>query len=184
MLEESGVSALESTTVIETPWDVWQSIARGEIRGDAALAKGMYRVTGDFSLMIHWDDFFGAANAAAGKEKSGKNSDGKTAEKEKQPQMIFMLAAWITFWVAVSVGENIGAIVTLAICACLPLAAWNRKLTVYDRISFGIVALLSVLALQKGCVNIALLAGYLGFGLMWLLSCLTKEPLCTHSFDL
>lgn len=71
-----------------------------------------------------------------------------------------------------------GAIVTLAICACLPLAAWNRKLTVYDRLSFGIVALLSVLALQKGCVNIALLAGYLGFGLMWLLSCLTKEPLC------
>ena len=168
----------EATTVIETPWDVWQSIARGEIRGDVALAKGMYRVTGDFSLMIHWDDFFGAANAAAGKEKSGKNSDGKTAEKEKQPQMIFMLAAWITFWVAVSVGGNVGAIVTLAICACLPLAAWNRKLTVYDRLSFGIVALLSVLALQKGCVNIALLAGYLGFGLMWLLSCLTKEPLC------
>ena len=168
----------EATTVIETPWDVWQSIARGEIRGDAALAKGMYRVTGDFSLMIHWDDFFGAANAAAGKEKSGKNSDGRTAEKEKQPQMIFMLAAWITFWVAVPVGGNVGAIVTLAICACLPLAAWNRKLTVYDRLSFGIVALLSVLALQKGCVNIALLAGYLGFGLMWLLSCLTKEPLC------
>lgn len=23
----------EATTVIETPWDVWQSIARGEIRG-------------------------------------------------------------------------------------------------------------------------------------------------------
>ena len=77
----------EATTVIETPWDVWQSIARGEIRGDAALAKGMYRVTGDFSLMIHWDDFFGAANAAAGKEKSGKNSDGRTAEKEKQPKI-------------------------------------------------------------------------------------------------
>ena len=74
-----------------------------------------------------------------------------------------MLAAWITFWVAVPVGGNVGAIVTLAICACLPLAAWNRKLTVYDRLSFGIVALL---------------AGYLGFGLMWLLSCLTKEPLC------
>ena len=31
---------------------------------------------------------------------------------------------------------------------------------------------------KKVCVNIALLAGYLGFGLMWLLSCLTKEPLC------
>lgn len=72
----------EATTVIETPWDVWQSIARGEIRGDAALAKGMYRVTGDFSLMIHWDDFFGAANAAAGKEKSGKNPTGGQQKKK------------------------------------------------------------------------------------------------------
>ena len=63
--------------------------------------------------------------------------------------MIFMLAAWITFWVAVPVGGNVGAIVTLAICACLPLAAWNRKLTVCDRLSFGIVALLSVLPCKK-----------------------------------
>lgn len=53
---------------------------RGEIRGDAALAD----VSRDrrFSLMIHWDDFFGAANVAAGKEKSGKNSDGRTAERK------------------------------------------------------------------------------------------------------
>ena len=42
----------------------------------------MYRVTGDFSLMIHWDDFFGAANAAAGKEKSGKNPMGGQQKKK------------------------------------------------------------------------------------------------------
>ena len=63
-------------------WDVWQSIARGEIRGDAALAKGMYRVTGDFSLMIHWDDFFGAANAAAGKENPEKIPTGGQQKKK------------------------------------------------------------------------------------------------------
>ena len=55
---------------------------KGEIRGDAALAKGMYRVTGDFSLMIHWDDFFGAANAAAGKENPAKIPTGRQQKKK------------------------------------------------------------------------------------------------------
>ncbi|MBQ0027132.1 MAG: SCP2 sterol-binding domain-containing protein [Lachnospiraceae bacterium] len=50
---------LTPTTIIETPWDVWTSISRGEIRGDAALMKGMYKVNGDFELMINWSDFFG-----------------------------------------------------------------------------------------------------------------------------
>jgi len=52
---------LKYTTRIDTPWDVWLSIAQNEIRGDEALAKQMYRVSGDFSLMINWDKFFGSA---------------------------------------------------------------------------------------------------------------------------
>jgi len=50
--------SLPATTRIETPWEVWTSIARGEIRGDVALFKGMYKVTGDFSLMMNWDKYF------------------------------------------------------------------------------------------------------------------------------
>ncbi|GHV27647.1 hypothetical protein FACS18948_5360 [Clostridia bacterium] len=46
-------------TVIETPYTVWGAIAAGEIEGSVALAEGKYRVTGDFSLMLKWDDLFG-----------------------------------------------------------------------------------------------------------------------------
>ncbi|MBQ9116594.1 MAG: SCP2 sterol-binding domain-containing protein, partial [Clostridia bacterium] len=50
---------LECTTRIDTPDTVWQSIAQKEIRGDEALAKQLYTLKGDFSLMLKWDTIFG-----------------------------------------------------------------------------------------------------------------------------
>lgn len=50
---------MEYTTRIETPFSVWKDIARGAIKGDEALMKQMYKVKGDFDLMIHWDSYFG-----------------------------------------------------------------------------------------------------------------------------
>lgn len=47
------------TTRIETPFEVWRKIARGELDGQAAMMAHQYRVEGDFELMIHWDEYFG-----------------------------------------------------------------------------------------------------------------------------
>ena len=164
--------SLKATTRIETPWEVWTAIARGEIRGDDALAKGLYKVTGDFSLMMRWDDFFGS--------RSKKSVAKDVYKKEEKPVMITMLAAWITFWVAVSINANIGAMITMAVCASLPLimAIAKKTLNIYDKISICTVSLLSVFAMQSGMSTVAIVAGYLCFGLMWLLSCFTKEPVC------
>ena len=46
------------TTVIHTPFSVWQSIAAGEIEGSAALMKHLYSVEGDFDFMLKWDEYF------------------------------------------------------------------------------------------------------------------------------
>ncbi len=89
-----------------------------------------------------------------------------------------MLVPWITFWIAVSVNANAGAVIVLAVCACTPLIMARRELTVYDRISMGVVSLLSVLALQNNMQIISIVTGYFLFGLMWLLSCFTREPVC------
>jgi len=89
-----------------------------------------------------------------------------------------MLIPWITFWIAVSINANIGAIITLAVCACTPMVMARKELTVYDKISMAVVSLLSVLTLQNDIKIISIVAGYLAFGLMWLLSCFTREPLC------
>lgn len=49
----------EYTTRIETPFSVWVAIAKGEMRGDEALMKQLYKVLGDFSLVINWGQYFG-----------------------------------------------------------------------------------------------------------------------------
>lgn len=162
---------LKYTTRIDTPYDVWMSIAQNEIRGDEALAKQMYRVTGDFSLMIHWDKFFGA-------DTGDMERTTKTPRSKKPPVMTTMLAAWITFWAAVSIDTQVGAWTALGVCGCLPLIMARHELAVYDKLSMAAASVLSVFALATSQGALAVNIGYLLFGMMWIGSCFTKEPLC------
>ncbi|MBC7226126.1 MAG: NAD(P)H-dependent oxidoreductase [Thermoflexales bacterium] len=46
------------TLTIHTPADVWLKIARNELSGQAAYVKGMYRVEGDFGLLLRLGSLF------------------------------------------------------------------------------------------------------------------------------
>lgn len=162
--------SLTPTTWIDTPWDVWCAIAQNELRGDEALAKQLYRVTGDFSLMIRWDHFFGGGEAAPQKPAS--------PAAKKPPVMTTMLLAWISFWVAVSIDGKIGALIAIGVASALPLVFIKHELALWDKLSMTATALLSVFALAADQGQLAVNIGYLVFGLMWLGSCFTKEPLC------
>ena len=162
--------SLTPTTRIDTPWDVWCAIAQNELRGDEALAKQLYRVTGDFSLMIRWDHFFGGGEAAPQKTSS--------PAAKKPPVMTTMLLAWISFWVAVSIDGKIGALIAIGVASALPLVFIKHELALWDKLSMTATALLSVFALAADQGQLAVNIGYLVFGLMWLGSCFTKEPLC------
>ncbi len=166
--------SLTATTRIDTPWAVWGQISRGELSGSGALAKGLYSVSGDFDLMIHWDDFFGSPSG----ETKTKSASSEKETKLKNPSLTYLLIPWITFWVAVSISAPIGSMITIAVCALLPIVLCKTRLIFYDKLSLGLVTLLSVLSMQSGCQMMAILLGYLFFGLIWLLSCFTKEPLC------
>lgn len=163
--------SLKATTRIDTPWDVWLSISSGEIGGSAALAKKMYKVSGDFSLMINWDKFFGNISG-------GTQDEPKATGKQKKPTMLTMLIPWIVLWVAVPINGEVGPLITLAACGLLPLIMAQHNMTIYDKISIAAVAVLSLFSALTGNARAASNLGYLCFGLMWLLSCLTKEPLC------
>lgn len=162
---------LTYTTRIDTPYPVWLAIAQGELRGDEAMAKQLYTVKGDFSLMLKWGTFFGA-------DDNPSSTVTKATSTKKPPVMTTMLIVWITFWVAVSVHTQIGSMITLGVCACLPLMMHKHELAIYDKLSSALVALLSIFALATSQGSVATTAGYLIFGLLWLVSCLTKEPLC------
>lgn len=165
--------SLTSTTRIDTPFAVWLAISRGEIGGSEALRKQMYTVSGDFSLMIDWDKFFG--NPAAVDKAATASSD---TTEQKKPTMAAMLIPWITFWIAVSINPAPGAVIALTVAAAIPLLMRNHKLVIWDRLSIFAVAILSAAANITGNGDIPTNAGYLIFGLFWLISCLTKEPLC------
>lgn len=166
---------LKYTTRIETPYSVWLSIAQNEIRGDEALAKQMYRVIGDFSFMLKWDVFFSTDTE---KQQSADEEKKTVQDRKKKPAMATMLLAWIVFWVAVSMDAQSGALISMAVSAALPMLMMWHELTVYDRISITLTALLSIFTLVTGQGALFVNIGYLFFGLMWLLSCLTKEPVC------
>lgn len=165
--------SLRATTRIDTPFSVWLALSRGEMRGDEALAKHLYTVSGDFSLMMNWDRYFGTEEQA-----EDRKPVQMLVTEKKPPRMQNMLFAWIALWVAVSVEPRMGALITLAVCSLLPLITERYELCRYDRLSFALVAGLAIYAAVTGNGFVAVNAGYLVFGLLWLGSCLTKEPLC------
>lgn len=178
------------TTRINTPFDVWRSIASGETAGDEALMKHLYSVEGDFDLMMRWDDYFGAASSA-GAGAGGNNSDalkgvnsrdeanGKSASEPKT-NMLLLLIPWIVFWVVASIDGFWGSLVSVAVCVLLPVLMHRTKATLYDQIS----------GLGVGACSVALLAGapsaliipmsYFLFGVMWTATCFAKVPLTAH----
>jgi len=50
----------EPTLTIHAPADVWLAISRGDLDGSQAFMQGMYRVTGDMSILLKTDDLFTA----------------------------------------------------------------------------------------------------------------------------
>ncbi len=174
-----------ATTRIETPLSVWRSIAAGEIRGDEALMRRLYKVKGDFNLMLKWDEYFGSAgNHTAKSGKASKVSDRGDAYPIHIPRraanMNVMLIPWIVFWIAVPVSSFAGSFVSIAVCALVPLLFFQNKKTLYDVLSGALVSGFSM-ALLLGCPDRMLMPlSYLAFGIMWTAAGFVKIPLTAH----
>ena len=142
VLGKDGQRVLQSdflpcTTRIETPLSVWQKIGSGELDGKQAMMEHQYRVTGDFSVMLHWDEIFGLGAAAPQ----------PSAEPRKKTNMTLMLLPWMAIWIALSIHAQIGACVGLAVCALLPFAFLKYRLTIFEPCSILAVGTICVLTL-------------------------------------
>ena len=160
------------TTKIETPFTVWKEIASGKISGEEAMMKQMYKVKGDFNLMIRWNHYFGDTNS---EEETSKDDKGNA-----RTNMMILLLPWIVFWIAASINAHSGSLISIIGCAAVSLLYHKNKKTIYDTISNALVILFSVMVLLEYDINMVLPVSYLGFGLMWLISCLVKIPLTAH----
>lgn len=126
--------SLAATTRIDTPFTVWSAISRGEIGGAEALGKQMYTVTGDFSLMVNWDKFFGSTSAVKETEKTSQG-----VEVQKNPSMMTMLIPWITFWIAVSVNTEKGSVIALLVASAIPFIMRKHKFVIWDQLSIVVI---------------------------------------------
>ncbi|MCI9080001.1 MAG: NAD(P)H dehydrogenase [Lachnospiraceae bacterium] len=164
--------SLTASTRIETPVTVWRSIAAGEIRGDEAMMQGLYRVEGDFTLMLEWDVYFGGLGAQAGQV--------KTAPAQKNTDMKIMLIPWIVLWIAPAINKQYGCLASISICALVPFIFYQNKKTLYDILTNVLVTGISVAMLAGASEKWMLPLAYLSFGIMWLGTCFGKVPLTAH----
>lgn len=177
-----------ATTRIETPFTVWRSIAAGEMRGDEALMKQLYKVKGDFNLMLNWDKYFGGAGSSGnngtlagkcGKDGAGEDT-GKIHIPKKGTNMNIMLTPWIVFWVAVAINGYVGGLLSIGVCALVPLLFYQNKKTPYDILSGAFVTGYSIAVLLGAPERIMMPLAYLTFGIMWTVTCFGKIPLTAH----
>ena len=177
-------SPRQADTKIETPLAVWRSIGSGEIRGDEALMKHLYRVTGDFSLMLQWDQYFGDPKEEEGLSKNKGEAAGEASVgihmPSRETNMLLLLLPWIVFWAVVPVDHRLGSLAGLLLCGLLPLLFHRHKKTLYDSLSGGLVACFSGAVLLGAPYDAMLLLSYFSFGAMWALTCLGKIPLTAH----
>lgn len=164
--------SLTATTKIETPVTVWRSIAAGEIRGDEAMMQGLYRVKGDFTLMLKWDVYFGGSRP--------QTAPVKEAPDQKKTNMNIMLIPWIVLWVAPAIHRQIGCLISVSICALIPLLFYRNRKTIYDVLTNALVTGISVTMLAGVSEKWMLPLSYLSFGIMWLGSCSGKVPLTAN----
>ena len=181
--EPTGGFTTNCTTQINTPLSVWRSIAAGEIAGDEALMKHMYSVEGDFDLMMHWDEYFGAASVGAGSGNASASANETSTTKsadEPKTNMLLLLIPWIVFWVAASIDSFWGSLLSMAICVLLPVLMYRTKVTRYDQISSLGVGACSIALLAGASPILVIPASYFLFGLIWTVSCFTSVPLTAH----
>ncbi len=157
------------TTVIHTPFHIWQSIAAGEIEGADALMKHLYSVEGDFDIMLKWDDYFGQhqnTNIAEDKSISNRKTD-----------MRYVLTPWIVFWIAANIHIFWGSMISIFVCCLLPILFYKNRKTIYDVISGALISVFSMLLLINLSTVIVMPLSYLAFGVMWSISACLKIPL-------
>jgi multimeric flavodoxin WrbA len=168
------------TTRIETPLSVWLDIAQGKISGPEALMRHKYRVSGDFDLMLHWDDYFVGGQTSGQTSGKAGGQAARSTQKQSNPEkrsMLFCLLPFSLFWTLTNMLPELGAYITIIASASIPLFQRSFSLTIYDVVSSFSIILLSVASLYLP-PQFVLAASYGVFAALWLVSSLcTKMPL-------
>lgn len=137
--------------------------------------ENMYTVSGDFEIMMKWDEIFGPENTA------GNNNDQNMLSKDdSKTDMKFMLIPWIVIWISLSIDAFWGGVIGILVSSSIPFIALKSKLTIFDTLSFIVVSSISILAILGIDPVILMPVSYLLFGIMWSITVFTKIPITAY----
>jgi len=173
------------TLTIYTPSEVWLRIARGELNGQTAYLKNMYRVEGDFSLLLKLGNLFSGPE-----EKTVTSiptpSDSKIVPKGpiRIPGMVWLTVAFLPWTVNWATSGFLSPLVSLGLPLFIGMLIWiYRKLfekptwmetgtVIYFTIAW--LATLSGGVLFEAYEDVL---GYLALAGIWLGTLAAEEPL-------
>ncbi len=120
------------TMTIHTPADVWLKIARNELSGQAAYVKGLYRVEGDFSLLLRFGNLFsGPEGPSPPSEPVAVPPEEETVQRGpiRIPGMAWLTLAfipWIVHWATMDI-PGLGLWVSLGVPLLLGALIWGYR---------------------------------------------------------
>lgn len=136
-IQEGRCTAHEGTIsrpamTVHTPSDVWLKIARRELSGQAAYVKGLYRVEGDFGLLLRLGDLFSGSEGP----KTPPAPVAMPPEEEavlrgpiRLPGMAWLTVAfvpWIVHWATMDI-PGMSAWVSLGVPLLLGVLLWGYR---------------------------------------------------------
>lgn len=157
------------TTRIETPYKVWRAISRNEISGQEALFQRIYKVFGDFNLMLQWDELFPMRTPTKSEE-----------ETQRKASMMVFLLPWLVIWTVIAADPVTGGTAGIITASLIPLFWLAFRPVVYEQISIPLTACLSLAALLGADTRLVIPGSYLLFGVMWISGAFARIPLTAH----
>jgi hypothetical protein len=120
------------TMTVHTPAEVWLKISRNELSGQAAYVKGMYRVEGDFGLLLRLGDLFsGPEGPKAPPAPAPAPPEEETVQRGpiRLPGMAWLTVAfvpWMVHWATVDI-PGIGPWISLGVPFLLGALIWGYR---------------------------------------------------------
>ena len=161
---------LPYTTRIETPFEIWLKISKGEVDGSEAMMKKQYKVLGDFDTMIKMDDFFGSQKPAAI----------ESSDSRKSSNMLLLLLPFISLWVLLPINFKLGALAGILVSGLMTILYFWWKPTPYERIGAFSVTLIGLLVFITGGAAWQYSLPFFVSGVLWLASSFLRIPVTAY----
>lgn len=162
-------SFIPYTTRIETPFQTWLQISEGKIDGSEAMINKMYKVLGDFDIMLKMDDFFSPTKVIKSMPTSQKN-----------PNMLLLLLPFLAMWIVMIFDNVLGGVAGILASGLVMLLHFWWEPTPYERIGAFTVLLIGLVVILTGGKAWQASLPSFASGILWLGSSILKVPLTAY----